>query len=87
MTRAPARTCLGCRRVRAKTALIRLVRGADGVVATDLGGAAPGRGAYVCPEEACVARALQRGRLTHAFRTSSEASSGLAREVRGLCQQ
>ena len=86
MTSAPARTCLGCRRVRAKAMLVRLVRSVEGLVVADRAGAAPGRGAYVCGDEACVARGLQRGRLTHAFRMTSEASRGLAEEVRGLCQ-
>ena len=82
---APARTCLGCRRVRAKASLVRLARRDDGRVALDRSGTAPGRGAYVCAEAGCVERALQRGRLTHAFRTSCEAGPGLAEEVRGLC--
>ena len=87
MTKMPGRTCLGCRRVRAKTALVRLVRGSDGVVTADLSGVARGRGAYVCRDDGCLHRALQRGRLTHAFRTSSEASVNLAEEVRGLWQR
>ena len=81
----PARTCLGCRRVRAKTLLVRLARGADGMVVLDRTGTATGRGAYVCTEAPCIERALQRGRLTHAFRTSCEAGRGLAEEVRSLC--
>jgi uncharacterized protein len=83
--RAPARTCLGCRRVRPKASLVRLSRGADGAVGMDRAGTARGRGAYVCAEAPCIERALQRGRLTHAFRTSCEAGRGLAEEVRSLC--
>ena len=30
MTAAPQRTCIGCRKVRPKAALLRLVRGTDG---------------------------------------------------------
>jgi uncharacterized protein len=83
----PARTCLGCRRVRGKALLVRLVRDVNGVVVLDRAGTSHGRGAYVCAEAACVERALQRRCLTHAFRTSCVASRGLAEEVRGLCQQ
>ena len=83
----PIRTCLGCRRARPKTALIRLVRMADGTVVLDRAAALPGRRAYVCTERSCVDRALQRERLTRAFRTSCQASHGLAEEVRGLCLQ
>jgi predicted RNA-binding protein YlxR (DUF448 family) len=66
---------------------VRLVRGRDGVVVTDPRGGAVGRGAYVCPNDACLERALQRARLAHAFRKPSEASEALAEEVRGLWRQ
>jgi len=46
------------------------------VVEPDFSGAAPGRGAYVCPAFACVQAALKRGRLAHAFRGSAEAAPG-----------
>ena len=87
MTREPSRTCLGCRQVRSQGALVRLVRGHDGVVIADLRGTAAGRGAYVCPDEACLARALQRGRLSHAFRKPCEIELDLFEEVRGLWRQ
>lgn len=78
MRREPQRTCIGCRRVRARVRLIRLVRRADGVVGIDRSGAAPGRGAYVCAERECVERVLTRGRLARAFRGPAEASADLA---------
>jgi predicted RNA-binding protein YlxR (DUF448 family) len=40
-----------------------------------------GRGAYVCPDAACLERGLSRGRLGHAFRKPSEAGSDLAAAV------
>ncbi len=87
MRHEPGRTCLGCRRVRPRQALVRLVRGGDGVVVTDPRGTAVGRGAWVCPEEACVEQALQRGRLGHAFRKPCEVDKSLVEKVRGLWQQ
>lgn len=65
MKPGPERTCLGCRRARPKATLIRLVRGEDGRARVDPAGA--GRGAYACPSEECVGRALSKGRLGHAF--------------------
>jgi predicted RNA-binding protein YlxR (DUF448 family) len=79
--RAPRRTCVGCRQVRAKAELVRLVRRPDGTVVVDARG--PGRGAYVCPDEACIRQALKRGRLAQAFRQPCEAGPELAEEVRG----
>ena len=82
MRTAPCRTCLGCRRARPKALLIRLVRLQSGAVVVDARARAAGRGAYVCPDAACVERALSRGRLAHAFRQASEASPDLAMAVR-----
>ena len=78
MTSAPMRTCVGCRAVKPKAALVRLARARDGKVVVDRGARASGRGAYVCPDTGCVERALQRGRLAHAFRTSCDVRDGLA---------
>jgi len=72
--REPQRTCIGCRQVRAKAELLRLVRRADGMVYIDQVGVEPGRGAYVCLRRECVDEALQRGRLARAFRGKAEAS-------------
>lgn len=65
------RTCLGCRQVKPKAALLRLVRGEDGRVRVDRDGRAPGRGAYVCPDPECVERGLESKRLARAFRRPS----------------
>jgi predicted RNA-binding protein YlxR (DUF448 family) len=74
---APQRTCVGCRRVRAKAELVRLVRRSDGTVVRDACGR--GRGAYVCPDLDCVARAAKPGRLSQAFGRPSVAGPGLGR--------
>ncbi|OGK96189.1 MAG: hypothetical protein A3E31_00205 [Candidatus Rokubacteria bacterium RIFCSPHIGHO2_12_FULL_73_22] len=82
----PGRTCLGCRRVRPKRELVRLVRSARGVVVVDARARAHGRGAYVCPEPACVARGLDRGRLAHAFRRACELAPDLAVSVQAAAR-
>ena len=78
MTSVPMRTCVGCRTVKPKAELVRLARGRDGRVVVDREARAMGRGAYVCPDMGCVERALQRGRLAHAFRSSCDVRDGLA---------
>jgi len=87
MRTAPSRTCLGCRRARPKAVLVRLVRPSSGVVVVDPGARAAGRGAYVCPDAACVERALSRGRLAHAFRKPCEVSPDLATAVRAAARR
>ena len=84
MTAAPQRTCIGCRKVRPKDALVRLVRGADGRVHVDDVGRAPGRGAYVCSDPGCLGKALHTGRLGHAFtRPCEPPASGAAAILNG----
>jgi len=84
VTVAPQRTCIGCRKVRPKAALVRLVRGADGRVHVDDGGRAEGRGAYACPDPGCLGKALHAGRLGHAFkRPCAPPASGAAAILNG----
>ena len=80
-TSEPSRTCVGCRRVRPKNELVRVVRAPDGSVVVDRRSVAPGRGAYVCPDPACMKRA--RGRLIGALRTNNVDFERLARELVG----
>ena len=49
----PLRTCAVCREVHPKRSMSRLVRRADGSVALDPTGKAPGRGTYLCDQAAC----------------------------------
>ena len=63
----PQRTCVGCRQVLAKRALIRVVRSPDGV-RVDATGKAAGRGAYVHDKRVCWEQALKGG-LSHALKT------------------
>ena len=59
----PQRQCMGCRERKAKKELIRVVRGTDGVVSLDFGGKLNGRGAYLCPDPACLKKAQKSGSL------------------------
>ncbi|HUG35340.1 MAG TPA: YlxR family protein [Candidatus Limnocylindrales bacterium] len=69
--REPQRTCLGCRQVRPRALLVRLVRDLEGRVQVDRQGTGVGRGAYVCASAGCLAKGLTKGRLDHAFRRPS----------------
>jgi predicted RNA-binding protein YlxR (DUF448 family) len=48
---------------------MRIVRAPDGVVSIDETGRAPGRGAYVCRETACLDRAISTGALSRTLAT------------------
>ena len=58
---------MACHRVKAKRELIRVVRDADGRLSVDLRGKAPGRGAYLCPDDACLTRGIGEGSLGRAL--------------------
>ena len=63
----PRRQCVGCREMKDKRALIRVVRSPEGEVSLDFRGKKPGRGAYVCPDAACLRRARKSRALERAF--------------------
>jgi predicted RNA-binding protein YlxR (DUF448 family) len=50
-----------------KRELIRVVRSPEGTVSLDFKGKLPGRGAYVCRDEACLKRAIKSKALSRAF--------------------
>ena len=63
----PMRQCLGCREMRPKRDLIRVVRSPEGEISLDFRGKLPGRGAYVCRSSDCLARAVKTRALSRAF--------------------
>ena len=63
----PLRQCLGCREMKPKKELIRVVRSPEGAVSLDFKGKLPGRGAYVCPSPECLARVRKSRALERAF--------------------
>ena len=66
----PMRQCLGCREHKPKKELIRVVRSPEGEVSLDFKGKLPGRGAYVCPQADCLAKARKSRALERAFETA-----------------
>jgi predicted RNA-binding protein YlxR (DUF448 family) len=84
-TRDPERTCVGCRTKGPKATLLRVARLPDGSVVVDPAGRAPGRGAYVHREAACVDAALERGALWRMLRTRADADAAarLRRDIEG----
>ena len=65
--KVPLRQCVGCREHKEKRELIRVVRSPEGEISLDFRGKKPGRGAYVCPREECLRRAMKSRALERAF--------------------
>mgnify|MGYP000985137371 CR=1 FL=1 len=63
----PMRMCVGCREMKPKKELIRVVRSPEGEISIDLKGKKSGRGAYVCYDASCLKRALKQKQLDRAL--------------------
>ncbi len=59
----PLRICIGCQEKKPKKELIRVVRTAEAKAALDMTGKKPGRGAYICPLQSCLKKAIKGKRL------------------------
>ncbi len=63
----PMRQCVGCREMKPKRELVRVVKSPEGAITLDFRGKAPGRGAYVCPDPACLKQAIRSKALERTF--------------------
>ena len=54
--------CVSCRQMKPKKEMLRVVKDKEGAIALDRTGKAPGRGAYVCDDPACVKK-LAKGKI------------------------
>jgi len=81
----PQRQCVGCREMKAKKELIRVVKSPEGVISLDETGKKPGRGAYLCRGTVCLAKARKSRALERAFEMQipPEVYDGLERELGG----
>lgn len=76
----PQRTCVGCRQIRPKRELVRVVRTPAAGVQIDQTGKRAGRGAYLCRNRECWKVALGTQRLEHALKTDLNAEERLLLE-------
>ncbi|MEN6348042.1 MAG: YlxR family protein [Syntrophomonas sp.] len=63
----PQRMCVGCREMKNKKELIRVVRSPLGSIELDSTGKKAGRGAYICPNIECLTQAVKGKRLQKAL--------------------
>ena len=90
----PMRKCIGCGEMKEKKQLVRVVKAPDvldengellkkGDISVDLGGKSSGRGAYVCRDTECLAKAKKARRFEKAFscRIPDEIYDRLAEEL------
>ena len=63
----PMRMCVGCREMKPKATLLRVVKPQEGDAHIDRTGKAPGRGAYVCESIECLKKAQKSRALERAL--------------------
>ena len=82
----PMRMCVGCRVMKEKRELVRVVRAEDGTAHIDPTGKMNGRGAYVCADEQCLKRAVKSRALERALEIgiSPETMEELAARIAAL---
>jgi len=68
----PMRMCVGCREMKPKQSLLRVVKPQEGDAHIDRTGKAPGRGAYVCDNIDCLKKAEKIRALDRALDTRIE---------------
>ena len=80
----PLRMCTGCGEMFDKRTLVRVVKSPDGEISLDLTGKKPGRGAYVCRNTECLAKARKRKAFERAFsvQISDEVYSQMEEEMK-----
>ena len=70
----PMRMCVGCREMKPKASLLRVVKPQEGDAHIDRTGKAAGRGAYVCENIECLKKAEKIRALDRALDTKIEES-------------
>lgn len=66
----PMRMCVGCREMKPKKELVRIVKTAQGEIKLDTVGKVNGRGAYICKNGDCLKKAIKIGAVNRAFETA-----------------
>ena len=65
--KTPLRMCIGCRQMKPKSELDRIVKTPTGEIVIDKTNKLAGRGAYICKGGDCLKKAEKINALSHAF--------------------
>ena len=61
------RMCIGCKEMKPKNELIRIVRTTDNKIEIDSTGKKSGRGAYLCKNDKCIEASMRENKLSKAL--------------------
>lgn len=82
----PMRQCVGCREMKSKRELIRIIHTEENEILIDATGKKNGRGAYICPNQDCLAKAIKSKGLERSLKTAvpKEIYEDFAKEMEKL---
>lgn len=82
----PARQCCGCREMKNKKEMFRVIRTPEGEIVLDATGKKNGRGAYICPSLECLKKAEKSKGLERSLKVQipQEVYDTLAKEMEKL---
>lgn len=66
--KVPERQCLGCRQMKDKKSMIRVIKTPEDEIMLDATGKKNGRGAYICPNTECLNKAVKSKGLEHSLK-------------------
>ena len=78
--------CIGCREMKEKKELLRIVKSPEGEISADPTGRKPGRGAYLCKKAECLQKAIRQKQIERAFecRLNDETRAALESSLEAL---
>lgn len=66
----PMRQCVGCKEMKSKREMMRVLKTAEGPIVIDTTGRKNGRGAYLCMTKECLVKARKNKGLERSFKMS-----------------
>lgn len=85
----PVRQCVGCGEMKNKKELLRVIRTAENEILFDTTGKKNGRGAYLCPNGECLAKAVKKKGLERSLKTAvpEEVIENLTKEMETIAER
>ena len=69
--KVPMRQCIGCREMKSKKEMIRILKTTEDEVIIDTTGKKNGRGAYICPSRECFQKAVKNKGIERSLNMAS----------------
>ena len=69
-TKIPMRQCTGCREMKSKKEMLRVLRTTEDEILLDASGKKTGRGAYICFSKDCLNKAIRNHGLERSLKVS-----------------